>query len=269
MNRSLFLRELRYNATSLLVWTVIITFLTTATMSLYGIFLENNVKILAMISILPEGALQFKGVSNVNDLFSVLGFYSANNVIYMLVLGSIYSISLSSGILLKEEYGRTAEFLLSWPVTRGQVFFSKLAVVVINILLINLVTAVAGYISLETCKKEPYNVDAFLIMSLYTLLLHLFFAALGLFISVLVKKPKPVTTLSVALVMVLYFICTISNITPDLSRAGYISPYKFIDLDVVNPAYSINLVSILYFTLLPFLLIFISLRKYLRKDIYL
>lgn len=122
MNRSLFLRELRINATALLLWTAIITFLTTATMSLYGIFLENNVKILAMISILPEGALQFKGVSNVNDLFSVLGFYSANNVIYMLVLGSIYSISLSSNILLKEEYGRTAEFLLSWPVTRKQVF---------------------------------------------------------------------------------------------------------------------------------------------------
>jgi len=269
MNRSLFLRELRSNATSLLIWTAIITFLTTATMALYGIFLENNVKILAMISILPEGALQFKGISNVNDLFSVLGFYSANNVIYMLVLGSIYSIVLSSNILLKEEYGRTAEFLLSWPVTRGQVFCGKLTVVIINILALNLVTTIAGYISLETCKKEPYNVDAFLIMSLYTLLLHLFFAALGLFMSVLVKKPRPITTLSVALVMVLYFIFTISNITPDLSWAGYVSPYKFIDLDVVNPAYRIDLLNILYFTGFSFLLIFSSLRIYLRKDIYL
>ncbi|MFZ2285709.1 MAG: hypothetical protein WAV93_01875 [Bacteroidales bacterium] len=65
-----------------------------------------------MISILPEGTLQFKGVSNLNDLLSVLGFYSANNVIYMLVPGSIYSNALSSNILLKEEYGRTAEFML-------------------------------------------------------------------------------------------------------------------------------------------------------------
>jgi len=269
MNRSIFLRELRSNATSLLVWTAIITFLTTATMSLYSIFLENNAKILAMISILPEGTLQFKGVANVNDLFSVLGFYSANNVIYMLVLGSIYSIVLSSNILLKEEYGRTAEFMLSWPVTRGQVFISKLAVVVINIIALNLVITVAGYISLETCKKEPFNADAFLILSLYTFLLHLFFSALGLFMSVLVKKPKPITTLSVALVMVLYFIFTISNITPDLSWAGYISPYKFIDLDVVNPAYGLDMANILYFTLFPFLLIFSSLVIYKRKDIYL
>jgi ABC-2 type transport system permease protein len=269
MNRSLFLRELRSNATGLLVWTAIIAFLTTATMSLYNIFLENNAKILAMVSILPEGALQFKGVADINDLFSVLGFYAANNVIYMLVLGSIYSIVLSSNILLKEEFGRTAEFLLSWPVTRKQVFFSKLAVVVINIFAINLIITIAGYLSLEACKKEPYSVDAFLFMSLYTLFLHLFFAALGLFMSVLVKKPRPITTLSVALVMVLYFLSTISNITPDMSWAGYISPYKFIDLDVVNPAYRLDLVSILYFTVFPFLLIFSSLRIYLRKDIYL
>ncbi len=123
--------------------------------------------------------------------------------------------------------------------------------------------------SLETCKKEPYCVDAFLILALYTLLLHLFLAAPGLFMSVLVKKPKPITTLSVALVMVLYFIFTISNITPDLSWAGYISPYRFIDFDVVNPAYRVNLINILYFTLVPFLLILSSLKIYLRKDIYL
>src|SRR4030066_824730 len=104
MNRNLFFRELRSNALTLLIWTAVITVLTTLTMSFYGIFLENNQKILAMISILPEGTLQFKGISDVNDLFSVLGFYSANNVLYMLVLGSIYSIVLSSGIFLREEY---------------------------------------------------------------------------------------------------------------------------------------------------------------------
>jgi ABC-2 type transport system permease protein len=269
MNKFLFIREFRSNAVSLLVWTAVITFLTTATMSLYSIFLENNVKILAMISILPEGSLQFKGISDVNDLFSVLGFYSANNVIYMLVLGSIYSMVLASNILLKEEYGRTAEFLLSWPVTRNEVFLSKLSVVYLNILIINVITAIAGYISLETCKKEPYNVDAFFILSLYTLLLHLFFASLGIFLSVRVRKPRPITTMSVALVLVLYFVYTISNITPDLSWIGYISPYKFIDLDVVSQGYNIKAAGIVYFTGSVLLLTGIARRLYVRKDIYL
>ncbi|MDZ7633572.1 MAG: ABC transporter permease subunit [Bacteroidales bacterium] len=269
MNSNLFFRELRSNALTLLIWTAIITALTALTMSFYGVFLENNQKILAMVSILPEGALQFKGISNVDDMFSVLGFYSANNVIYMLVLGSIYSIVLSSGILLKEEYSKTAEFLLAWPLTRSEIFFSKAAVVFINVLVINVVTAIAGYITLETVKREPFSTNSFLVMSIYTLMLNLFFASLGLFMSTLVKRARPITTLSIGLVLILYFIFTISNITESLSMLGYVSPYKFVNLDTLDPNYRIGFVSVLYFTLLSILMIIISLRLYKRKDIYL
>lgn len=269
MNSNLFIRELRSNSSALIIWTAVITILTALTMSFYGIFLENNQKILAMISIFPEGTLQFKGVSDVNDLFSVLGFYSANNVIYMLVLGSIYSIVLSSGILLREEYDKTAEFLLAWPLTRGEIFFSKAAVVFLNVLIINIVTAVAGYITLEIVKREPFSTHAFLVMSIYTLMLNLFFASLGLFMSTLVKRARPITTLSIGLVLILYFIFTISNITESLSGIGYISPYKFVNLDVLDPNYSIELLSIIYFTGLSIFLTIISFRLYGRKDIYL
>jgi ABC-2 type transport system permease protein len=269
MNRNLFFREFITNALSLLIWTLVISVLIMATMSLYGVFLENNTKILAMISILPEGALQFKGISNVDDLFSVLGFYSANNVIYMLVLGSIYAIVLSSGILLKEEYNKTAEYLLAWPLTRNEVFFSKALAVYLNILIINVITTGAGYLTLEIFKKEPYSTDAFFILSFYTFMLHIFFVSLGLFMSVLVKKPRPITTMGIGLVLILYFVFTISNITESLSWIGYISPYKFLSLDVLDPKYRIEWVSLLYFIGLSLLLVFSANRFYRRKDIYL
>jgi ABC-2 type transport system permease protein len=269
MNWNLFIREFRSNALSLLLWTLVITVLIAATMSLYGVFLENNTKILAMISIFPEGTLQFKGISNVDDLFSVLGFYSANNVVYMLVLGTIYAMVLSSNILLKEEYHKTAEYLLAWPLTRNEVFFSKASVAYLNIFIINLITTGAGYLTLEIFKKEPYSVDAFLILSFYTLLLHIFFISLGLFMSVLVKKPRPITTMGIGLVLIFYFIFTISNITESLSWIGYISPYKFLNLDVLNPAYRIEPLSLLYLLGLSFLLALASYRLYKRKDIYL
>jgi hypothetical protein len=49
-----------------------------------------------------------------------MGFYAANNIVYMMLLGSIYAIVLSSNILLKEEYDKTAEFLMSRPITRNK-----------------------------------------------------------------------------------------------------------------------------------------------------
>jgi ABC-2 type transport system permease protein len=237
-------------------------------MSVYRTFVENQSKILGMINLVPKGALQFKGISNFSDLLSVLGFYAVNNIMYMMVLGSIFAIVLSSNILLKEEYNKTAEYLLTRPLTRSEIFFSKLAVVLLHVFLLNLVTCLAGFICIELVKTGPFSIRAFLILSLYTLLLNLLFCAIGLFLSTLVKRPKPVTTFSIGLVLIFYFIYTLSKITESAAKIGYLSPFKFVNVDAINPAYKLGLWNLLYFTGISLLLIGISHRLYSRKDIY-
>jgi len=268
MNRNLFLKEMRRNAFSLVIWMIIITLLISVTMSVYRTFIENQSKITGMLSLVPKGALQFKGISNFNDLLSVLGFYAANNVIYMLVLGSIFSIVLSSNILLKEEYNKTAEYLLTRPLTRSEIFFSKLAVLYLFVFLLNLVTALAGFICMELVKKGPFSIRAFLILSLYTLLLNILFGAIGLFMSTLIKRSKPITTLSIGLVLIFYFIYTLSKIAEGAAGIGYLSPFKYVNLDVINPAYGIDLWHLLYFLGISLFLTGLSYLLYKRKDIY-
>jgi ABC-2 type transport system permease protein len=268
MNKNLFVQELRRNAFSLLPWTVAITFLIVLTMSVYPTFLENQSKVLGMMNLVPKGALQFKGISNITDLLSVLGFYAANNVIYMMVLGSIFAVVLGSNILLKEEYGKTADFLLTRPVTRAEVFLTKGAVIVLYIFVLNLVTAAAGFICLEIFKNAPFRVKAFLILSLYTLLLNLLFGMMGLFISTLVKKPKSVTTVSIGLVLIMYFIYTLSRITESISKIGYLSPFKYVNMDVISQDYRMEWWRIAWFTGLSVALAVISYNMYKKKDIY-
>ena len=135
MNRNLFFKEMQKNALSLIIWMIVITILISATMAVYRTFVDNQSKFLGMMALIPKGALQVKGITNFGDLLSVLGFYAANNVIYMMVLGSIFSIVLSSNILLKEEYNKTAEYLLTRPLTRSEIFFSKLSMLYLNIFL--------------------------------------------------------------------------------------------------------------------------------------
>jgi ABC-2 type transport system permease protein len=268
MNRNLFLKEIRKNALGLIIWMAVICLLISVTMSVYNTFVENQSKILGMINLVPKGALQFKGISNFNDLLSVLGFYSANNIIYMMVLGSIYAIVLASNILLKEEYNKTAEFLLAWPLTRSEIFFSKLAVTFLYIFLLNLVTSLAGFICMELVKTDSFSFRAFLILSLYTLLLNMLFGSIGFFLSTIVKRPKPITTFSIGLVLIFYFIYTLSKITESASKIGYLSPFKFVDVNAINPAYRIGLWQLLYFTGISLLLIGLSYHFYTRKDIY-
>jgi ABC-2 type transport system permease protein len=237
-------------------------------MSIYNTFIENQSKVLGMINLVPKEALQFKGISNFNDLLSVLGFYSVNNIIYMMVLGSIFAIVLSSNILLKEEYNKTAEYLLTRPLTRSEIFFSKLVVIFINIFLLNIITALAGLISMELLKGGTFSIKAFLILSLYTLLLNLLFGSIGLFMSTLVKRAKPITTLCIGLVLFFYFIYTVSKITESAEKIGYISPFKFVNVNATDPAYNISGWHLLYFIGISLLLTGISFRLYRRKDIY-
>src|SRR4030042_6917098 len=133
MNRNLYRMEMKRNSLSLFLWTLVITLLISVTMSIYPTFIENQSRIFGMLNLIPKGVLQFKGFSDLNELLSPMGFYSANNVIYMMVLGSIYAIVLASGILLKEEYNKTAEYLLTRPITRSEIFLSKLAVLSLNV----------------------------------------------------------------------------------------------------------------------------------------
>jgi ABC-2 type transport system permease protein len=122
MNRNLFSMEMKRNLISLVSWAILISFLIVLTMSVFRTFVDNQSKILGMINLVPKGVLQFKGISSFDELFSVLGFYAVNNTIYMMVLGSIFAMVLSSNILLKEEYNKTAEYLLTRPLTRSEIF---------------------------------------------------------------------------------------------------------------------------------------------------
>lgn len=269
MNLNLMTREMKRNRISLSLWLIVLLLLISVTMAVYPTFLENQSKIMAMLSIIPKGALQFKGITDFNALLSVLGFYATNNVIYMMVLGSIFSVVLGSNILIREEYEKTAEFLLSWPVSRSEIFKGKATVIILNIFLLNLVTSIAGFIWLEFVKTAPFSVKSFLVLSMYTFLLNLLFGAAGLFLSTLVKRARPITTFSIALVLVLYFIETISKISPGFSAIGYISPFRYAAIDAGSPDYGIEFSNLAFFIGLTVLLTSLAWSNYRKRDIYL
>jgi ABC-type transport system involved in multi-copper enzyme maturation permease subunit len=127
---------------------------------------------------------------------------------------------------------------------------------------------VAGFICMELVKKGPFSIRAFLILTLYTLLLNLLFGAIGLFLSTLVKRAKPITTFSIGLVLIFYFIFTLSKITEGAAKIGYLSPFRFANVDAINPAYTIDLWHLAYFIGISLLLTGLSYRFYKRKDIY-
>jgi ABC-2 type transport system permease protein len=198
---------------------------------------------------------------------AVIGFYTANNLIYMMLMGSIFAIVLTSNILLKEEYGKTAEYLMSRPVTRHEIFITKTALAFLHIFLLNFAVAGIGFVACLVYKKGPFDVPAFLVISFYTLLLNLLFGALGLLFSVRIRRAHPITSFSVALVMVLYFLYTISRMSGIDGSFGYLSPFKWVNVDVLSPGYGLEFSRLVAFVGSITILVLISWFLYRRKDI--
>jgi ABC-2 type transport system permease protein len=240
MNRNLFYMEFRRNVRSLLLWSAVIGLLVFFTMSFFRTVLQYQQQIAGMVNLVPAMALKMRGFSNISDIFSVLGFYTANNLVYMMLLGSIYAIVLSSNILLKEEYGKTAEYLMSRPISRREIFTTKLAIVFLNIIILNILAALIGFISIMVYKKGEFSIQPFLVIHFYTLFLNLLFGALGIFISVMIKRARPVTSSGVGLVLVLYFLYSISRMSGVDGTFGYISPFKWVNIDVLSPSYGVE-----------------------------
>jgi ABC-2 type transport system permease protein len=267
MNRILFYMEFRRNARSLVIWSLVIGLLIFFTMSFFRTVLQYQQQITGVIQLIPLAAMKVRGFSNIRDIFSVMGFYAANNIVYMMLLGSIFAIVLSSNILLKEEYNKTAEFLMSKPITRNEIFFSKLTLAFLNILILNLFTAIVSLVAIETFRKSDFNITPFLVLALYTLFLNLLFGSLGFFIAVVTKRAKPVTFFCVGIVLIFYFLYSISRIPGINGDFGFLSPFKWVNIEVLSPVYGLEFIRVAGFIGIAFFLVVVSGFIYRKKDI--
>ena len=187
---------------------------------------------------------------------------------FVQILGSFFSILLASKILAQEEHEKSAEFLLSKPVTRVEILVSKLAAYFTYLLILNVVIVVIGFFSLEMFKSgSEYRLSVFMVHHTYTFLLMLVFGAIGLFISLLIKRGRPITNISIGIVMGAYFFDFLSNITPAADKLGYISPFKFMGTNVMHIDYGLDWWRVLYFVGVSLVLIGAAFWIYKKKDI--
>jgi hypothetical protein len=81
------------------------------------------------------------------------------------------------------------------------------------------------------------------------------------------KRARPVSSSCVGLVLVLYFFYSISRISGVDGSFGYLSPFKWLNVNVLSPSYGLEPWRMVPFLAITALLILISGFIYRRKDI--
>jgi ABC-2 type transport system permease protein len=267
MNKILFFKELKRGLSGFLIGTAIVVFYQIMTLSIKSTMGAQMDQMLGIFETMPDyfmKALNF----DVDTWKSVLGFYSTYFVFYIPLIAGGFSIAWGLKILSKEEYHKTAEFLLTRPISRSQVLSSKLAVLIIFILGVNFLSYVAGLVGCTIVSDVPFNVATLTILHLYGLAACLFFGALGLFISVLIKRGRASVGIGIGIVAGSYLFDMILKVYGKADYLLYLTPFKYINLNVTNPVYPLEAWRLLIPLGASLVLIICTYLIYRRKDIY-
>ncbi len=256
------LHELKRNKISLAVWSGVIAFM-------LGI----------CILIYPEMSSQMEGLS---DMFADMGAFSdafgmdqlnfgefmgyfaieCGNVLGM--GGAFFAAIIGVSALSKEEKEHTAEFLLTHPISRRAIVAQKLISVLIQILIVNLISAAVTAISVLAVGVDADAGKITLLLVAY-FIMQIEVAAITFGISAFLKGGSIGIGLFTAVGF--YFVSIIANLSEDMAFLKYITPFGYADgADVVSSG-SITVKYTLIGAVFTVIGITAAFYKYRRKDI--
>jgi len=270
INTNIIIFELKNNLKQTLLWSLGISFLIFISLSMYTTMLEQGAldQLEAMMQTPMIAKMMEAFGIEFESLKDILGFYVSRNVMFSMIMGGIFAIMLSANTLSKEESEKTIEYLFAKPLTRTSIFISKFLASHILILLLNVIVTIVGYIGLEIFKTSEYNFYAFIVLSIYTYLLILFFASSGFLLAATQKRGRVAIGLLIGLVLGTYFWDILSKIINETEFIGWFTPYKYIDLQVLRPDYGFEFYRVAFFATFILLFSVISFIVYKKKNYY-
>ncbi len=218
----LFLHELKRGRLSLIIWSLAVAYMLAICVFIYPEIGSQMDEMTAMFADMGAFSEAF-GMDRIN-FGEFLGFFAVECGEMMGIGGGIFAAILGIGALSKEENDKTADFLLTHPVSRTSVVTAKLLSVVAQIVVFNLVIILITGVSILAIGEEP-SLKKLALLFLSYFILQLEIAIVCFAISAFMKKKG--VGIGLGLTVALYFMNLISNITEDMEFLKYLTPYAY------------------------------------------
>lgn len=254
--------ELRQGKLSFWIWTATIGFLLAVCIFLFPEMKGQMDSVNDVFASMGSFTEAF-GMDRLN-FGTLTGFYAVECGNVLGLGGAFFAALCAAGILSKEEKGKTAEFLLTHPVSRPTVVTEKLIAVLVQVTAMNLLIYALSLVSIAAVGEEiPWKEISLLHLAYYVLQLELASICFG--ISAFLRRGSVGVGLGVAVLM--YFLNLIANIADSASFLKYITPFGYCEgADIVANG-SLDGAKILIGAAISVGAVAIAYAKYSKKDI--
>jgi len=241
---NIYKHEFKMNLRSVVTWSVAITILLLVFMSLFSSFAKDAALLNETMAQMPPELLMAFGMTGM-DLSTVLGFYSFVFLFCQLCL-AIQAANYGFGLVSVEERDLTADFLLAKPVGRANILTYKLLSALTGLTITNLVVWVSSFLFINLFRDgRAYEMKPLLLLLLSIVVFQLFFLSVGVLISLLMKRVRSVTSVSMALAFGMYVLSAFGGML-GADTFDLITPFKHFEPNsiITNAAYDVPLVMI-------------------------
>lgn len=223
---NIFLRELKANLKSLLIWSGIILLLITIAVSKFAAF-AGDPKMLTILDSMPKGLMEALSMNSFN-LTTITGFYGIM-FIYFGLMAAISAAMWGSEIISKEERNKTVEFSLVLPVSRSRVVTAKALAALVNCILFVLITWGVSILMVQKYTPDQAFYDFLALEMQGMFAIELIFLAIGLLLGCSMKRYKLSGSTAVSIILVTYFLSILVSMNEKLDFLKYFTPFKYFD----------------------------------------
>jgi len=240
---NMYLHELKSYSKSTMIWSCSMIGFMILFFSMFPAISNDAETFKKLLEAYPMAVRKALGIS-IDSFTSLLGFYSYV-FSYILLCGSIQAMNLGTSIISKEVREKTADFLLTKPVTRAQILTAKLSAVFTSLVVTNVVYLISANIMAAVVKTKDYDMKIFLMISITLFFVQLMFLSLGVIVSVVVPKIKSVLPISLGTVFSFFIINMLGSVVGE-EAIRYVTPFKYFETSYIikNASYETNFIII-------------------------
>lgn len=262
---NIFLRELRSNLKSLLIWSGIVILFNVVGFSKFSAF-YGNPDLLSILDSMPPAMISALSM-NAFNLTTVTGFFGIMVMYFGLIL-SIAAAMWGTDIIAKEERDRTVEFSLTLPVTRARVVTAKIAAAAVNCIVLLLVTWGSTQVNAQSYAPDKTFYQFAALGMLSFLMLQMIFLALGIFLGCAMKRHKRSGSVAVSILLTAYFASVLSGLNEKLEFIKYLTPFKYFNAALMLQENRIEWIFVVLTVGIIALCLAGAYATYTRRDLY-
>jgi len=262
---NIFLHELKAYRKSTIIWACAMAAIAIVYLSIFPAFSKDVSDFKKILEGYPLGVRKALGIS-IDSITSLIGFYSFI-VGYIILCGAIQAMNIGTSIVSKEVREKTADFLLTKPVSRAEILTAKLLSALASLLITNVIYIIVAIITIAATNSGKYSMKIFLLISFTLFFVQVMFMCLGIIISVSMHKIKSVLPISLGIVFFFFIISMFGSVIGENS-VRYITPFKYYDPSYIikNSGYEVQFVLIeIVFIIVTIIASYII---YSKKDIH-